>query len=77
MATFTKDQLKELIGSLGTGRHASLAFCQASYDGRKNAEALEAFLATAKTFKEVEHITDSEALTGLPLLLHGEAGKWW
>ncbi|KAF9411144.1 hypothetical protein HW555_010006 [Spodoptera exigua] len=45
--------------------------------GKKNSDAVEAFLAAATVFKSTEKISDSDALQSLPLLLRDEAAVWW
>lgn len=70
-------QFEALLTRLSPGRHGSFASCNASYDGVKNPEVLEAFLAATSVFKQIENISDTEALTGVPLILKGEAAIWW
>lgn len=70
------DQFDRLIKSLNN-RRGTLASCRTSYDGTKNSETVEAFLAAVRVFKKVEGISDADALDGVPLLLHDEAAIWW
>ncbi|KAL0878922.1 hypothetical protein ABMA27_003919 [Loxostege sticticalis] len=73
----TTDQFQKLLETISSSRRSTLASCTASFNGEKNSEAVESFLAAVNVYKEIEKITDSEALAGLPLLLRQEAGKWW
>ncbi|KAH9639661.1 hypothetical protein HF086_017655 [Spodoptera exigua] len=70
-------QFEALLARLPPGRHGSFATCNARYTGVKNSEEVEAFLAAASVFKQIENISDAEALTGIPLILQGEAAVWW
>ncbi|XP_075975681.1 activity-regulated cytoskeleton associated protein 2-like [Anticarsia gemmatalis] len=73
----TDEQFQALLAKLSPGRHGTFSTCTARYDGTKNLEVVEAFLAAATVFKQIENISDAEALTGVPLLLSGEAAIWW
>lgn len=58
-------------------RKGSFANCSETYDGRKDSEVLETFLAAVGVYKRIENISDAEAIEGLPLLLKGDAAMWW
>ncbi|CAB3252394.1 unnamed protein product [Arctia plantaginis] len=58
-------------------RMGSMASCTHIFDGSHGQEDLETFISAVSTFKTVEKIEDSEALIGIPLVLHGEAAIWW
>ncbi|KAJ2946140.1 hypothetical protein O0L34_g5071 [Tuta absoluta] len=70
-------QFKELLSKLSAPKGQTLASCTARFDGTKNAELVEAFLAAVNVFKKIEKITDIDAIAGIPLLLEGDAAVWW
>ncbi|KAL0868262.1 hypothetical protein ABMA27_007793 [Loxostege sticticalis] len=78
----TEDILEKLV-TLGAASRAaettsgSFTTCSYTYDGRKNADVVEAFLSAVNIFKRRERIPDQAALEELPLLLKDEAGIWW
>ncbi|KAL0861058.1 hypothetical protein ABMA27_009570 [Loxostege sticticalis] len=84
--SFTDDQFRDLLGALSS-RHStpppvpcktgSFALCTARYDGTRDTSLVEAFIATIVTYKNIENVTDSNAIEGLTLLLTGEASVWW
>ncbi|XP_049886619.1 uncharacterized protein LOC126381132 [Pectinophora gossypiella] len=47
------------------------------YGERDDHIKVEQFVDAICIFKDVEKMTDDEALIGLPMLLKGEATKWW
>jgi hypothetical protein len=73
------DQFQQLLAAIGGGssKSGTLAACTASYDGSRDSETLEAFLAAVNVYKAIEHITEADAVTGLPLLLQKDAATWW
>ncbi|KAL0832527.1 hypothetical protein ABMA28_000738 [Loxostege sticticalis] len=71
------EQFQLLLAKLSPNRRGSFAFCTSHFEGEKNSEAVEAFLAAASIYKSIENIPDKEALDGVPLLLRGEAAIWW
>lgn len=78
----TEDQLTRLLASLSAGQQppitqGSFARCTARYDGSKDRNKLNDFITTTTIYKDIEGITDANALKGLPLLLEGEAATWW
>jgi hypothetical protein len=74
------EQFRELLrtyqGEL-TVNMKIFSHCTARYDGSRSATTVEEFVTTLSIYKQVEGITDENALTGLPLLLVGEANQWW
>lgn len=70
-------QFEALLSKLSPGRHGSFTTCKAEFDGTKDSEVVEAFLAAVTVFKQIENVSDAEALTGLPLLLKDAAAVWW
>jgi hypothetical protein len=77
----TGDQFRELIASLNTTkelvRKGTFTTCTARFQGQRDRNTLERFIAAATTFKTAENIGDREALMGLSILLEEEAGTWW
>ncbi|KAL0894244.1 hypothetical protein ABMA27_014254 [Loxostege sticticalis] len=71
------EQFQLLFAKLSPNRRGSFAFCTSHFEGEKNSEAVEAFLAATSIYKSIENIPDKEALDGVPLLLRGEAAIWW
>ncbi|KAI4471164.1 arf-gap with dual ph domain-containing protein 1-like protein [Holotrichia oblita] len=74
----SEDQCRELMRT-AQPQHRNRHFtqCTARFDGTRTQAAVTEFLTAIKIFKSVERITDADALTGLPLLLTGEASTWW
>ncbi|KAI5645352.1 hypothetical protein NE865_02439 [Phthorimaea operculella] len=70
-------QFKQLLSKISTSKGRTLASCTARYDGTKNVEIVEAFLAAVDVFKKIEEIKDEDVIAGIPLLLEDEAAVWW
>ncbi|XP_028175772.1 uncharacterized protein LOC114363995 [Ostrinia furnacalis] len=71
-------QFERLLMRLGESRSTStLAQCSARYGGSRKSTDVETFLAAVNVYKKLERIQDDDALTGLPLLLTGDAATWW
>ncbi|XP_076632057.1 activity-regulated cytoskeleton associated protein 1 [Colletes latitarsis] len=79
----TEEQLLRLLSATrrmdapAATSQGSFARCTARYDGTCCRQRLEEFVATAPIFRDIENITDGNAVKGLPLLLEGEAAIWW
>ncbi|KAI5634010.1 hypothetical protein NE865_13260 [Phthorimaea operculella] len=73
----TQEQFQQLLASIGGTRKGTMSSCKASYSGRKDREAVEAFITALQVFKKIEKISDADALAGLPLVLHEDAAVWW
>ncbi|XP_037887841.1 activity-regulated cytoskeleton associated protein 2-like [Glossina fuscipes] len=86
----TTEQLQQLIESVRTSNptasagltvstqsKGSFSNCTASFDGQRDHEAVEEFITSIVTYKEVESISDEDALKGVPLLFYGLASTWW
>jgi hypothetical protein len=74
------EQFRELLRTYQgepTVNTKNVTHCTARYDGLRSATTIEEFVTTVSIYKQVEGITDENALTGLPLLLVGEANQWW
>ncbi|RZB40425.1 hypothetical protein BDFB_010472 [Asbolus verrucosus] len=80
----TNEQFQALLQQIRTSRterppqsrHFTL-LCTAKFDGNRSYAAVEEFITAITIFKTVEQIEDKDAITGLPLLLTGEANQWW
>ncbi|XP_061399034.1 activity-regulated cytoskeleton associated protein 2 [Musca vetustissima] len=72
LAPQQKDQVLEEIKSKG-----SFANCCTRFAGQCDNDAVEVFIDAVETYKEMEQISDKDALRGLPLLFNGLASTWW
>ncbi|CAH2236855.1 jg13465 [Pararge aegeria aegeria] len=74
----SEEQFKTLLEAVGGGtKKGSFAACTTFYEGERESNAVEAFLAAVSVYKEVERISDEDAITGLPLVLKKDAATWW
>lgn len=73
----SNEQFQQLLSTIMANKRGTFASCTFTYDGQKNSDAVEAFIAAATVFKSTEKISDSDALGSLPLLLRDEAAVWW
>ncbi|CAD7013967.1 uncharacterized protein LOC101450039 [Ceratitis capitata] len=76
------DRLQSLIDTLrkaSTTVHTKGSFsnCSSHFRGQRDHGAVEEFIHSIETYKEIEAISDEDALKGLSLLLHGMASTWW
>jgi hypothetical protein len=74
----TAEQLEQLIQRLTPKtpkRH--FTHCTARFGGTRSHEAVEDFIASADFYKDSEEIADANALSGLSILLQGDAFTWW
>ncbi|XP_037888277.1 activity-regulated cytoskeleton associated protein 2-like [Glossina fuscipes] len=55
----------------------SFSNCPDSFSGYREFEDVEEFIDAIETYKNMEQITNEDALKGLPLLLHDLAFIWW
>ncbi|XP_061723669.1 activity-regulated cytoskeleton associated protein 2-like [Cydia pomonella] len=74
--SLTEEQFERMMAAMAP-KPGSLTRCTLTYDGTKETDVVEAFLAAVNTYKRAERISDEDALTGLPLLLKGAAATWW
>ncbi|KAM7345366.1 activity-regulated cytoskeleton associated protein 2-like [Cochliomyia hominivorax] len=91
MVQMTTEQLQQLIEavrvSAASGAAANVATeskpkgsfsnCCWRFFGQRDHEAVEEFITAIVTYKEVESISDEDALKGISLLFHGLASTWW
>jgi hypothetical protein len=75
----TAEQFQELLQLQRNPvvNNKNFTHCTARFNGTRCAATVEEFIRTASIYKQVEGITDANALLGLPLLLVGEANQWW
>lgn len=55
----------------------SFSNCPTRFSGQRDNDAVEVFIDAIEAYKEVEHITDKDALKGISLLFTGLASSWW
>ncbi|CAD7013971.1 uncharacterized protein LOC101451854 [Ceratitis capitata] len=88
----TAEQLQSLIESVRTAAvtgiinttppttiqgKGSFTNCTSRFGGQRQQEAVEEFITSIVTYKELETISDADALKGLSLLFYGIASTWW
>lgn len=88
----TTEQLQQLIEAVRTSAIAaagaagstvapkskgSFSNCISRFGGQRDHEAVEEFITSIVTYKEVESISDEDALKGVSLLFYGLASTWW
>ncbi|XP_033247537.1 activity-regulated cytoskeleton associated protein 2 [Drosophila miranda] len=75
--------LIETIRSLATIKEdepqskGSFSNCPVRFSGQRDHDAVDEFITAVETYKEVEGISDRDALKGLPLLFNNIAVVWW
>lgn len=87
MVQMTAEQLQQLIESVRVSAAASGATvskskgsfsnCSSRFGGQRDHDAVEEFITSIVTYKEVESISDEDALKGISLLFYGLASTWW
>ncbi|XP_037950792.1 activity-regulated cytoskeleton associated protein 1-like [Teleopsis dalmanni] len=93
MIPMTNEQLQQLIQAVREAAVAeakaaaastmtvkskgSFSNCQSRFGGQRDHEAVEEFITSIETYKDIESITDEEALKGISLLFYGIASTWW
>ncbi|XP_037807267.1 activity-regulated cytoskeleton associated protein 2-like [Lucilia sericata] len=70
-----KTQILAAVG--GTSRGGSFTQCTARYKGQRDPAAVEKFLAAISVYKDIEKISDADAIRGMPLLFEDYAATWW
>lgn len=75
----TQEQFAELLSRIpaNTMPNKNFTRCTAKFYGERDHNKMEEFITAVKIFKEIERISDEEALKGLPLLLKDTANTWW
>ena len=90
MVQMTTEQLQQLIEavrvSAATGAASnvteskskgSFSNCCSRFGGQRDHDAVEEFITSIVTYKEIESISDEDALKGISLLFYGLASTWW
>ncbi|KAL1488120.1 hypothetical protein ABEB36_015078 [Hypothenemus hampei] len=77
--SLTTDDLRMILNDLreSNPKRKSLCECVIKFYGEKDTRIVKDFVRTTTIFKDVEHISDNDALIGLPALLKGCAAEWW
>lgn len=60
-----------------TKQKGSITSCPSRFGGQRDHQAVEEFISSIETYKEIELISDEDALKGLSLLFYGMASTWW
>ncbi|XP_032590291.1 activity-regulated cytoskeleton associated protein 2 [Drosophila grimshawi] len=55
----------------------SFSNCSARFSGQRDHDAVDEFITAVETYKEVEGISDKDALKGISLLFDSVAVMWW
>ncbi|XP_061399033.1 activity-regulated cytoskeleton associated protein 1-like [Musca vetustissima] len=55
----------------------SFSNCPCRFGGQRDHEAVEEFITSITTYKDIECINDEDALKGISLLFYGMASTWW
>lgn len=91
MVQMTTEQLQQLIEAVRvsaasgaaanvvgeTKSKGSYSNCSSRFGGQRDHEAVEEFITSIVTYKEIESISDEDALKGVSLLFYGLASTWW
>ncbi|KAM7342276.1 activity-regulated cytoskeleton associated protein 2-like [Cochliomyia hominivorax] len=91
MIQMTTEQLQQLIESVratATGVETNtnpsqlkpkgnFSNCNSSFGGERDHDIVEEFITSIVTYKELEAISDEDALKSLSLLFYGMASTWW
>ncbi|KAM7342335.1 activity-regulated cytoskeleton associated protein 2-like [Cochliomyia hominivorax] len=88
MIQMTTEQLRQLVESIripsdgsvtpiSTKSKGSFSTCKSRFDGQRDHEVVDEFITSIVTFKEIESISDEDALHGVSLLFQGIASTWW
>lgn len=91
MVQMTTEQLQQLIeavrvsaasgaannATVETKSKGSFSNCSSRFGGQRDHEAVEEFITSIVTYKEIESISDEDALKGISLLFYGLASTWW
>lgn len=60
-----------------TKSKGSFSACTHRFNGARNHDDVEEFITNIVTYKELEDISDENALKGISLLFYGIASTWW
>lgn len=75
----TSEQFEELVTRLSTQTKSNKNFtrCNLIYNGERDYNKVDAFITGITIYKQIEGISDEDAIAGLPLLLKDTASTWW
>ncbi|XP_073841546.1 activity-regulated cytoskeleton associated protein 2-like [Musca autumnalis] len=78
MAQFTDSQFQQLLQVMQkNNRTGSFSHCTARFRGQRDAAVVEEFITAITVYKEIESISDDDAVKGLQLLFEDYAANWW
>ncbi|XP_075158863.1 activity-regulated cytoskeleton associated protein 2-like [Haematobia irritans] len=77
--TLSTEQFEKLLNAVNkpSNKCGSFSGCSARYNGDRSPAKVEEFISAISTYKTVEHISDVNAVNGMPMLLEGDAAEWW
>ncbi|KAI8118989.1 hypothetical protein CVS40_9414 [Lucilia cuprina] len=75
MATFSNEQF--LTATSCDIRSSSFTQCSVRFKGQRDPALIEDFLSAIVVFKDINRISDIDALRGIPFLLEDYAASWW
>ncbi|XP_047021036.1 uncharacterized protein LOC124631004 [Helicoverpa zea] len=77
--SLSTEQFEKLLSVIGSNqqRRGSFTTCKVTFNGARDTETVESFLAAVSVFKSVEQIPDEDAIMSVPLILREEAATWW
>ncbi|XP_037950794.1 activity-regulated cytoskeleton associated protein 2-like [Teleopsis dalmanni] len=55
----------------------SFSKCTTRFGGQYDHDAVDEFVTAVQTYKDVEGISDTDALKGISLLFYSQASTWW
>lgn len=73
------EQFQQLMARMMNARVNSGSFskCTARFNGSRSAAKVDEFIQTIKCYKNIENISEENAIQGFPLLLEDFASTWW
>ncbi|KAL1487683.1 hypothetical protein ABEB36_015660 [Hypothenemus hampei] len=86
MAQMSDAQFQQLLKTIieaktgpaqGEPTAGSFSTCSARFDRDRSFSVVDNFLRSIDIYKNIEKISDADALKGLPLLLNNTAATWW
>ncbi|XP_073958417.1 uncharacterized protein [Choristoneura fumiferana] len=76
---FTPEQFEELLSRFSSHSTTNKNFtrCTLNYNGERDYNKVDEFITGISIYKQIEGISDEDAIAGLPLLLKDIASTWW
>ncbi|KAI5631014.1 hypothetical protein NE865_16275 [Phthorimaea operculella] len=76
---FTEEQFHELLDRIKTvaPQNKNFTRCTLRFNGERDYNKVDEFVTSVSIYKQIEEISDEDALSGLPLLLKDTASTWW